>query len=179
MELGAKIAVDSSRSRVPLIEQANVPPPPTPVKQVRRKRSFVLRIDSSEECPSPHESLYEAFYFSNNNSDDSGGRVEAWTMVGLRKANPLDTSAAIDQNSTQASTNGPMAGSRPMITTEENHSNQMNESAISTIDDVQFLYGNGTVLETIAEQKSNGTMRSLFRPKSVENMHKVCIVSEA
>jgi hypothetical protein len=56
------------------------PSPSSALKQVRRQNSFLRRADSSEEFPSPHESIFEAFYFSATNSDESNNRIELITL---------------------------------------------------------------------------------------------------
>ena len=154
MDSSSQILPDQTSSsqtplRGPLLPKIVSSPPHQP-KQIRRKSSFVRRVDSSEDCPSPHDSIYEAFYFSANNSDESGNRVESWPMVTLQDASSLERSRdhRVDENSRGigASTN------------------------TSSIDDIEFRYGRGTILETITEQKSNNTMRTLARPKSADDI---------
>ncbi|KAG0652952.1 hypothetical protein D0Z07_0686, partial [Hyphodiscus hymeniophilus] len=105
---------------------------------IRRKSSFIRRIDSSEECPSPHDSIYEAYNITA--SDESSIRTEqAIAMVQILKA-------------------------------ETQPPNDENERIIR---DADFRYGRGTVLDTITEKHSNGTIRSIARPKSADNVHYV------
>lgn len=52
----------------------------------------------------------------------------------------------------------------------ENHQTIQNLTMDRSKDDIQFLYGRGTVLETITEQKSNGTMRSLVHSRSANGL---------
>ena len=47
-------------ARGPLLSRTNSLSSRVLVKQVRRKTSFVRIIDSSEEIPSPHASIYDA-----------------------------------------------------------------------------------------------------------------------
>lgn len=42
-----------------------------------------------------------------------------------------------------------------------------------TIQDSEFRYGCGTVLDTITEKNSNGTMRSVPCPRSADNIHNI------
>jgi hypothetical protein len=128
----------TSPARTPLQIRTTSASSASSLKQVRRKDSFLHRADSSEDYPSPHESIFEAFYFSATNSDESNSRIELITLhphVGLN-----------DENK------GP---STPPVA--------------NLIDDIQFRYGHGTVLETIAEQKSSGT-RTVSRTKSLDGM---------
>ena len=52
----------------------------------------------------------------------------------------------------------------------ERTSNVENER---TIQDTEFRYGRGTILDTITEKNSNGTMKSVTRPRSADDLHKV------
>ena len=110
---------------------------------MRRKSSFIRRIDSSEECPSPHGSIYEAYYFSTTNtSDESFNRIE------------------------QMGTDIPMAQLRTLDMTNPVVRNDL------TTQIPEFKYGHGTVLDTIMEKKSSGTIRSLYRPRSADDVKK-------
>ena len=150
--LPAQASSPQTPSRVPLIQKIVSPLPQRP-KQIRRKSSFILRVDSSEDCPSPHDSIYEAFRFSGPNSDDSGNRAEVWPTLDLQRASTLSLSQ--DQ--------GVNENNRVGGTSTNQH----------TIDDIEFRYGHGTILETITERKSNNTMISLERPKSADNLTSV------
>jgi hypothetical protein len=123
--------------------------PPTQ-KQVRRKSSFILRGDSSEDYPSPHESIFEAYFVSAANSEESNHKIE---LVSIAQHNPgaENEPAGTAENSRQLT--GP-AGTLPIA-------------------DVEFRYGRGTVLDTIAEQKSSNTMRTLARAKSADGFPKI------
>jgi hypothetical protein len=106
-------------------------PLPVPSKQVRRKSSFIFHTDSSDDLPNSHDSIFEALYFSAANSDESGNRVE---LVDLPPKTQGKGGEVNNENNRGTST-----------------------SAITyAIDDVEFLYGHGTVLQTITEQKSCG-----------------------
>jgi hypothetical protein len=122
-------------------------PPTVPSKQVRRKSTFLLHTDSSDDLPSPHDSIFEAFYFSAN-SDESGNRVE---LINLEPRNRGHGGEVNDENNRGAS------------------------SSANTydIDEVEFRYGHGTVLDTITEQKSCATIRTLAHTKSADNMPKI------
>lgn len=61
--------------RGPLIPQTNSNPRPLPIKPLRRKSSFISRVDSSEEMPNSHESIFMAEYLSSN-SEDSSHKIE-------------------------------------------------------------------------------------------------------
>jgi hypothetical protein len=127
--------------------------PRTPPKQIRRKGSFVRRVDSSEESPSPHGSIFEAYYQSATNSDESG-HPDTWPT----KVLPVLSQPA---PSPQARENNENAKKRPAST--------------NTLDAQEgpFLYGRGTVLETITERNSLGSIRILARAKSVDELHSV------
>lgn len=130
----------SSPTRNPLQIKTTSPSPASTLKQVRRKDSFLRHADSSDDYPSPHESIFEAFYFSATNSDESNSRIELITLYPHGPPN--------DEN----------RGPRPQT-----------PPAPTPMDDIQFRYGHGTVLETIAEQKSSGT-RTVSRTKSLDSM---------
>jgi hypothetical protein len=73
---------------------------PSMPKQVRRKSSFILRGDSSEDFPSPHDSIFEAYSFSAANSDESSHKVE---LVSISQHSPgaMNGVAVTDENATQ------------------------------------------------------------------------------
>ncbi|KAH7397524.1 hypothetical protein BKA64DRAFT_38638 [Cadophora sp. MPI-SDFR-AT-0126] len=125
----------SSTSRSPLRPKSITP---TPTNTIRRKGSFIRLPDSSEDLPSPHESIFEAIYFSA--SEASSHKVE---IVDIPSRIP-----------------------RPV---KRNDENSRNVSPSNFIDTVQFRYGNGTVLNTITEQKSYTTISSKARTKSADN----------
>lgn len=133
----------SHECRAPLAEMpysANIP-----TKQIRRKSSFAVRVDSSEDPPSLHDSIFEAVYISPNNSDEVETSIE---LVKLHNHSPGTQGTTInDENSRQG----------------EN----VDDSAI---DDADFLYGRGTVLDTITEQKSFGTLQTLPKENSIDNL---------
>jgi hypothetical protein len=124
-------------SRLPLSSLANSPPQ-TPTllqcKRIRRKSSLIQRIGSSEDIPSSHESIFHAERFSSTSSEDNG------------------------------------SGSRPKITLSPiitpiasiniigNNENIRSQLLAPTIDSTPILYGHGTALTTIVEQKSTTTM---------------------
>lgn len=124
--------------------------PPTQKQVRRRKSSSVLRGDSSEDCPSPHDSIFEAYCFSAGNCEGSSHKIE---LVSISQHNPgaANSPASIDENS------------RQLIAPADTLS----------VADVEFRYGRGTVLETITEQKSSNTMRTLARARSADDIPKV------
>jgi hypothetical protein len=120
--------------------------PPTQ-KQIRHKSSFILRGDSSEDVPSPHDSIFEAFCFSAANSEDSTHKIEV-VPVSQHSPGTADESAGADENSRQ-----------PSISADT-----------LSVGNIGFRYGHGTVLETITEQKSSNTMRTLARARSADDV---------
>lgn len=138
------------RSRPALLTETNAPYPTAAIlqtQQIRRKSSFIHRIDSSEDQPSSHESIFEAEYVSNVNSEDSGQRLDSRPTT---TANPLGGIAF----SSMIAHNDENARERPIYL-----------SVVET----PILYGHGTPLATIIEQKSATTMRTttpaLSRPR--------------
>lgn len=117
-------------------------------KQVRRKSSFLLRSDSSDDYPSPHDSIFEAVYISATNSDELSNRIELVAIPPRKSKTQIRRSGENDENSRE----------------------QSSTLILTQIDDVEFLYGHGTLLDTITEQKSNATMRTLARSKSADDM---------
>jgi hypothetical protein len=146
--------MENSPLRVPLVPRAVSPTPPMQ-KQVRRKHSFVLRGDSSEELPSPHESIFEAYYFSAANSEESSHKVELISLPKHETPGATNDSVGNDGNG------------RQLITPASPYS----------VDDIEFRYGYGTVLETITEQKSCNTMREFARTKSADDIPKFPFLS--
>lgn len=132
--------------RIPLIPKRSSSV--TPTKKIRRKSSFVRRVDSSEESPSPHGSIFEAYYHSTTNSDESAV-VESWPMRTLPGHNQPASSTQGRENDENS-----RVGPKPATS--------------SGVYDKQFLYGRGTVLETITEQNSHGSMRIFARAKSAD-----------
>lgn len=116
-------------------------------KRVRRKSSFVRRPDSSEEYPSPHDSIYEAVYISATNSDSSGNRIELIDIPPRR------------------------SGTAPLKTVHNDENRKVSDvRPLPSIDEIEFRYGYGTPLETITEQKSYTTIRTASRPKSADDV---------
>jgi hypothetical protein len=139
----------NSPLRMPLSPRAVSPTPPIQ-KQIRRKHSFVLRGDSSEEIPSPHDSIFEAYYFSAANSEESSHKIELVSISKHDIPGATVDSGGNDENSRQ-------------LTTPANP---------CFVDDIEFRYGHGTVLETITEQKSCNTIRETARTKSADDLPK-------
>ncbi|KAN0090465.1 hypothetical protein V8E51_019044 [Hyaloscypha variabilis] len=140
--------VASSSSRAPLRAIS----PPT-LKQVRRRKSsFVLRGDSSDDCPSSHDSIFEAYCFSVANSEESSHKPD------------LD-SVSMQNQVTSSAENEPSR-------IDENHKQLNAPAATLSVLDVEFRYGRGTILDTITEQKSSNTMRTLAHTKSADDFPK-------
>ena len=106
--------------------------------QVRHKSPFIRHIDSSEDCPSPHDSIYEAYHITN--SDESSNQIEQ---------------------------------SIPMVHLFTTDTQPANNENLQSPPDAEFRYGRGTVLDTITEKNSTGTIRSLAYPRSADNVHNI------
>ncbi|KAF7953884.1 uncharacterized protein EAE97_001283 [Botrytis byssoidea] len=133
-------------NRNPLMPRTTSPQQ-TPAHNIRRKGSFIRAIpDSSEDSPpSTDNSIFEAFLFSKSNSEDSVHN-KSDTLPRSKQA-ACEISPSNDENMKQTS-----ISTKPESTMTE------------------FLYGHGTVLDTITEQKSYGTMRSITRTKSADDI---------
>lgn len=119
-------------------------------KNIRRKESFIRTFDSSEGSPlSSDNSIFEAFLFSNSNSEDS--------ITACSRHAVSDGSVHNNENMRHASIS---TRSEPIPTTE-------------------FLYGHGTVLDTITEQRSYGTIRTVARTKSADDISTCHSISRA
>jgi hypothetical protein len=116
----------SSRSPLRMIS-------PSMPKQVRHKSSFILRGDSSEDFPSPHDSIFEAYSFSTANSDEGSHKVELGSISQHRQG--VSGVAVTDENTTQL--------------TAPDHT--------LSVGDIEFRYGRGTILGTITEQRNTCT----------------------
>jgi hypothetical protein len=116
--------------------------------QVRRKTSFVWKLDSSESCTSPRDSIYEAQYLSNTDSDELSNRSEQIQKLGLQGTSSFSSNAE----------------NIPIVSMPES---EPREEA------TRFLYGNGTILDTITEKNSNGTMRSMFHTRSADDIREM------
>lgn len=130
-------SASSEWSRPPLSSVTNSPPQSSTLsqcKRVRRKSSLIRRIDSSEDISSSHESIFHAERFSSTNSEDNdfGSRPE------------ITPSHIIT----------PIAS----ITAVENNGNIRDQILPPIIGNTPILYGHGTTLTTIVEQKSSATM---------------------
>ncbi|RDW68263.1 hypothetical protein BP5796_08920 [Coleophoma crateriformis] len=106
---------------------------------LRRKASFIRHADSSEASPSPHSSIYEAYYISNPTSEDTSSP---------------DGASGKDLI--------------PRMFGDEN--NRIAPLLFAELDENHFRYGHGTILDTITEKTSNGTIRTLARAKSAEDL---------
>jgi len=134
------------QSRQPLLPRT-LSPNPLQVKRIRRKTSFVLRSDSTEDLASPHDSIFDAIYHSGGSGDENYNGI---ALSPLPASNPLPEGRTNDENARDGCSN----------------------SATNSATDVEFRYGHGTVLDTITEQTSCATIGSLVRSKSVDRMPK-------
>ena len=136
------------RSRLPLTTRANAtyPPRTTSPKVIRRKDSFVhSRADSSEGLPSPHDSIYEADYFS---MSDESTQLESWPMKTLAERSPP-----------------------AMLSAKKKENISLSPLASPMAEDDSIIYGRGTVLDTIAEANTSaGTVQNLSRTKSMDDI---------
>jgi hypothetical protein len=139
-------ANNSPTSRAPLQCQTNSPresPANTLNKSIRRKMSNIYRVGSSEGLPTSHESIYDAECFSNFGSEDFSVTLD------FPSGSKLST----------ASADGPNEG--------ENVRPQPGSDCLGV---TPILYGRGTQLETIVEQKSMTTISSFLpRMRSVSD----------
>ncbi|APA09839.1 predicted protein [Sclerotinia sclerotiorum 1980 UF-70] len=157
MDIITVVNTDSSpakSARNPLLPRA-ISPQQAQSKNIRRKGSFIRPIDSSEESPlSSNNSIFEAFLFSNSNSEDS-----------VYKSDTLSSSK------------------QPICQNSPPNNENLRQTSISIrpeiIPTTEFLYGHGTVLDTITEQKSYGTMRSITRTKSADDISTIRSIGRA
>jgi hypothetical protein len=63
--------------RGPLVPQTNSNLRLSSIKPLRRKPSFTSHVDSSEELPNSHESIFVAEYLSSNGSEDGSHKIES------------------------------------------------------------------------------------------------------
>lgn len=130
-----------AKVRSPLLAQTNILSSTATVKvsqRVRRKSSFVRRRDSSESVPSSHDSIFVAEYLSPVNSEDNDYKTEP--------RQNFDSSVQL-----------PAMAELPSLLPD----NDENSSGPLSIGSTPILYGHGTPLATIIEQKSSSaTMRT-------------------
>ncbi|KAI8963026.1 hypothetical protein F5Y11DRAFT_346883 [Daldinia sp. FL1419] len=133
----------STKSRIPLSNRSNLSKP-TQQQERRPLGSQWDRRDSSEGLPSPHGSVPDATSVSESNSIVSNN--------GNTKS-PLQASTPSTSPSAR-----PVTPSEPCPTAIDPNS----ESPLSQIEtfNTPFLYGHGTELAPIAEQRSRTTLRS-------------------
>lgn len=139
--------IGMSPTREPLSARVNSPPSSQhgpPAKSVRRRKSFIERCDTSNETPSSHSSIYDALYYSQSTSDDNT----------VKESGASESLAQKDEEALPTQTILENDGSNESF-------DDTSQSSTSYMDDVQveFLYGHGTVLDPIIEQKSNPTLR--------------------
>ncbi|KFY36686.1 hypothetical protein V494_05002 [Pseudogymnoascus sp. VKM F-4513 (FW-928)] len=136
--------------RSPLIPHTNTKSATIAAKsprKVSRRASFGRRLDSSESIPSSHGSIFAAEYVSPHASEDGGYKIEKWQAI--------DSSA------------------RPPIIEEQPQSllgNDENSDVGLSVGNTPILYGHGTALTTIVEQKSTATMRPISTPSPVRTL---------
>ncbi|KFX86868.1 hypothetical protein V490_08769 [Pseudogymnoascus sp. VKM F-3557] len=144
--------------RSPLIPHTNTKSVTTTAKsakKVNRKSSFARRLDSSESIPSSHGSIFAAEYVSPHNSEDGGYKIEKWQAIG----SSMRLSEAEEQP--------------PSLL-----GNDENSDAGLTVGNTPILYGHGTALTTIVEQKSSATMRTISTPSPVRTLTRPRSISD-
>lgn len=139
-----------AQSRQPLLPR-NLSPPTIPVRRIRRKTSFVLRSDSDDDIFSSHESIFEASCLSGSSDENCNGIA----LATLPENKPPTVGRKNDENAREGVT----------------HST-FNSSTLTSVQEIEFRYGHGTVLGPIKEQTSYTTIGSLARSKSVNDMAK-------
>ncbi|KAM3085402.1 hypothetical protein ACMFMG_002480 [Clarireedia jacksonii] len=133
----------------PSVRGALLPKTTPPQSSPMKNTSFLRQGDSSEESPlSSSSSIFEAFLFSGSSSEESAHKMETWPRI---------------KQSMFHST-------RPNNENERQPSSSLRLETTPIITETEFLYGHGTVLDTITEQKSYGTIRSVARTKSAEEL---------
>ncbi|TVY27171.1 hypothetical protein LHYA1_G004671 [Lachnellula hyalina] len=142
VSLGANTPPAQTRS--PLLPR-NLSPPAIPVRRIRRKTSFVLRSDSDDNISTSHDSIFEASCLS--------GSDENWNGIALATLSETKPSTGERKN-------------------DENARERVTHPTRTSVQDVEFRYGRGTVLVPIKEQTSYTTIGSLARSKSVNDMTK-------
>lgn len=138
--------------RSPLLPHTNTNPvtiPAKSAKQISRKTSFARRLDSSESVPSSHGSIFAAEYVSPHSSEDGGYKIEKWQTIS--------------------------SSTRPSATEEQLPpllvGNDENSGVGSPVGNTPILYGHGTPLTTIVEQKSSSaTLRTISTPSPVRTL---------
>ncbi|KAL5346374.1 hypothetical protein ACLOAV_008644 [Pseudogymnoascus australis] len=138
--------------RSPLLPHTNTNPvtiPAKSAKQISRKTSFARRLDSSESVPSSHGSIFAAEYVSPHSSEDGGYKIEKWQAIS--------------------------SSTRPSATEEQLPpllvGNDENSGVGLPVGNTPILYGHGTPLTTIVEQKSSSaTLRTISTPSPVRTL---------
>lgn len=137
--------------RSPLILHKNTKPVTInakSAKKVSRKPSFARRLDSSESIPSSHDSIFAAEYVSPHVSEDGGYKIEKWQVIG----SSIRPSAIEEQMP-------------PLLGNDENSDIGL------PVGNTRIIYGHGTALTTIIEQKSSSaTMRTISTPSPVRTL---------
>ncbi|KAI1461020.1 hypothetical protein F4805DRAFT_311057 [Annulohypoxylon moriforme] len=147
------LSTTTYKSRIPLSNRSNIS------KSLTRQRSPETvwdRKDSSESQPSSHNSIYDAAWAS-----DQGDAIKS----------PYQTpDPALVPISTPTKTNRPMtppSQSSPIDLNSESPLSRLEQSASTSTFDTQFLYGHGTELAPIAEQRSIATLRTVATKNSL------------
>ncbi|KAI0884812.1 uncharacterized protein GGS22DRAFT_147123 [Annulohypoxylon maeteangense] len=140
------LSATTYRSRIPLSNRSNISKTPT---YQRSPEALWDRKDSSKSQPSSHNSIYDAAWAS-----DPGDAIRS----------PYQTpDPALVPISTPTKTNRPMtptSQSSPIDLNSESPLSRLEQSASTSTFDTQFLYGHGTELAPIAEQRSIATLRT-------------------
>ncbi|ELR08718.1 hypothetical protein VC83_07406 [Pseudogymnoascus destructans] len=137
--------------RSPLIPHTNTKPvtiTAKSAKKVSRKSSFARRLDSSESIPSSHGSIFAAEYVSPHASEDGGFKIEKWQAIG----------SSVRPSTTEEQP-------PPLLGVDENSDVGL------PVGNTPILYGHGTALTTIIEQKSSmATIRTISTPSPVRTL---------
>ncbi|KAI1095139.1 hypothetical protein F5B19DRAFT_504581 [Rostrohypoxylon terebratum] len=145
------LSATTHRSRIPLSNRSNVK---TRTRQ-RSPESLWDRKDSSESQPSPHNSIYDAAWAS-----ESGDVVRS----------PYQTPDPALVPMTPTKTKRPMTPASQSSLIDLNADSplsRLEQTASTSTFDTQFLYGHGTELAPIAEQRSIATLRTMATKSSI------------
>ena len=143
--------------------------------QIRRKTSFHKGWDSSEDLPSPHNSIYEAYQVSNKSFEEVGNvfNADAWPKA-TPKLSHLSAPHEVLRYELAPAT---------VQRSDENNGNPQSPLSPLTpfipfaINDAQFRYGKGTLLDSIPEKKSNATIHNLSRTLSANNLETIPLLT--
>ncbi|KAI2467644.1 hypothetical protein F4781DRAFT_444079 [Annulohypoxylon bovei var. microspora] len=140
------LSATTHRSRIPLSNRSNIS---SSLARQRSPETRWDRKDSSESQPSSHDSIYDA----------------AWASDPSEAArSPYQTpDPALVPVSAPTNTHRPMtppSRPNPIDPSSESPLSKLEQSASASTFETQFLYGHGTELAPIAEQRSIATLRT-------------------